>query len=154
MVFRKKRERELGMHNGYSRGKAGKRDDLEGLYVRSSWEANYARYLNWLKRVGEIAGWEYEADTFEFVAIKRGIRTYTPDFKVYENDGSVFYHEVKGWMDDKSVTRLNRMAKYYPEIPIILIDQKAYTAIARTMKCILSNWESEPPRTKRIVEEI
>ena len=34
--------------NNYSRSKSGRRDDLGGLFVRSSWEANYARYLNFL----------------------------------------------------------------------------------------------------------
>ena len=56
------------------RGSGGRRDDLDGLFVRSSWEANYARYLNWLVKLGEIKGWEYEADTFAFDKIKRGTR--------------------------------------------------------------------------------
>lgn len=130
-----------GGDNPYSRTKSGKRDDLDGLFVRSAWEANYARYLNWLVSIGEIKEWEYEADTFEFVKIRKGTRFYLPDFKVTNNDGTVEYHEVKGWMDDKSKTKLSRMAKYYPDIKLILIDEGAYRAISSQVKNIIKNWE-------------
>jgi len=62
--------------------KAGKRADLGNRFFRSKWEANYARYLEWMKNRGEITDWDYECDTFEFGRIKRGGRFYTPDFKV------------------------------------------------------------------------
>jgi hypothetical protein len=129
------------LRNSYSRGKMGKRDDLDGLYVRSSWEANYARYLNWLVKYKEISRWEYESETFEFSQIKRGTRSYLPDFKVYNNDGTFEYHEVKGWMDDKSKIKLERMTKYYPHIKIVLIDADQYRCIAKTMKKFISEWE-------------
>jgi len=125
----------------YSHGKMGKRTDLDGLYVRSSWEANYARYLNWLVSIGEIVKWEYEPDVYEFHEIKRGTRSYIPDFKVYNKDGSVEYHEVKGWMDQKSRTKLKRMAKYYPEIKVVLIDKDVYYAIKRDAQNFIPNWE-------------
>lgn len=131
----------MGMRNGYSRGRMGKRDDLDGLYVRSSWEANYARYLNWLVALGEIAGWEYESVSFCFEAIKRGTRSYTPDFTVHLNDGRVEYHEVKGWMDAKSRTKLKRMAKYHPDVKVVLIDAEAYKAIERSIRSFIPNWE-------------
>jgi len=118
----------------------GIRSDL-GIFVRSAWEANYARYLTFLVGVGEIQGWEYEAETFEFDAIKRGTRSYTPDFKVTNLDGAVEYHEVKGWMDPKSNTKLKRMARYHPDITIILIDKDAYYAIRRECKNLVPNWE-------------
>lgn len=140
----KERHESMGeMRTGYSRGKMGKREDLNGLYVRSSWEANYARYLNWLVSIGQIARWEYEPDTFEFTAIKRGTRSYTPDFKVYENDGRVAYHEVKGWMDQPSRTRLERMARYYPDVQIVLIDAPVYRALARDVRRLIANWEGD-----------
>jgi len=118
----------------------GIRSDL-GIFVRSSWEANYARYLTFLVGLGEIQGWEYEPETFEFDAIKRGTRSYTPDFKVTNLDGAVEYHEVKGWLDPKSNTKLKRMARYHPDITIILIDKEAYYAIRRECKNLVPNWE-------------
>lgn len=123
----------------WSRAKSGTRPDL-GIYVRSRWEANYARYLKWLASRGEIASWEYEPETFIFEAIKRGTRSYTPDFKVTENDGRVIYHEVKGWMDPKSVTKLKRMAQYYPDVKILVISQPEYQAIARWRR-LIPDWE-------------
>ena len=102
--------------NAYSRTRGGRREDLDNRYFRSAWEANYARYLNWLVEQGDIQGWEYETDTFVFDGYTRGAMTYRPDFKVTEKDGSIVYHEVKGWMDGPSKTRLNRMKKHYPEV--------------------------------------
>jgi hypothetical protein len=83
-------------------------------YYRSMWEANYARYLEYLKRHHLIMDWEYEPVTFWFESIKRGVRSYKPDFRVTDSDGAVVYHEVKGFMDTKSATKLKRMSKYYP----------------------------------------
>jgi hypothetical protein len=123
----------------YSRSRAGKRNDLGGLYVRSSWEANYARYLNWLLGRGEIKAWGYEKVTFDF-PVRRGTRFYTPDFQVTENDGSVIYHEVKGWMTQKGQTALNRMRIHHPGVKIILIAEKEYRALAK-WKALIEGWE-------------
>lgn len=131
----------IGKLNDQSRGKIGKRADLNNLFVRSSWEANYARYLNWLINQKQILSWEYEPDTFEFKAIKKGTRFYMPDFKITNLDGSIEYHEVKGYMDAKSATKLKRMAKYYPEIKIVLIDKLVYGKLKDQLKRIIPNWE-------------
>lgn len=125
-----------------ARGRGGKRADLGNSYFRSAWEANYARYLNWLIGLGEIQKWEYEVETFEFTTIKRGSRFYTPDFRVTTKSGSVEYHEVKGWMDKKSQTKLNRMAKHYPDKTIVLVDKDVYTGIAQSVKALIPEWET------------
>lgn len=121
------------------RSRGGKRESLGGLYVRSSWEANYALYLNLLIERGEILKWEYEPDTFEF-PVKRGNRFYTPDFKVTEKDGRIVYHEVKGWMDGPSKTRLKRMAKHYPHVKVIVIGEEEYKAIKKWAG-LIPGWE-------------
>jgi len=110
-------------------------------YYRSRWEANYARYLEWLKQKGEIADWKHEPTTFWFENIKRGVRSYLPDFLVTENNGKQVYHEVKGWMDPKSKTKLKRMAKYYPDVQVLLIDKSAYTALKKALVGLISDWE-------------
>ena len=128
--------------NPYSRTRGGKREDLDGMYFRSAWEANFARYLNFLVGNGDITKWEYEPDTFEFTEIKRGTRSYTPDFKVFDSeDAEPYYYEVKGWMDAKSKTRLKRMAKYYPDVRVIVFGQKDYTSLKKNLSRILPNWE-------------
>lgn len=123
-----------------SNAKGGKRADI-GIFVRSAWEANYARYLNWLVAHGQIKNWEYEPDVFYFENIKRGTRSYLPDFKVENNDGTIEYHEVKGWMDAASKTKLKRMKKYYPDVKIVLVDKPVYNGLARTVSKLVANWE-------------
>lgn len=127
---------------GYGTPKAGHRNDL-GIYVRSSWEANYARYLNFLVKNGVIKSWDYEPDTFEFIGIKRGTRFYTPDFKVRNKDGQIEYHEVKGWMTPKSRTALDRMSRYYPDVKIVLIAKKEYELLQRKIKPLIPLWEGK-----------
>lgn len=140
--FRKDLAIAMKERNGiHPRSNGGKREDLDGLYVRSSWEANYARYLNWLITQGQISKWEYEPETFEFHKITKGNKFYTPDFKITNIDGTIEYHEVKGWLDNDSKVKLNRFARYYPDIKLVLIDKPVYTAIARTMRPLIQEWE-------------
>lgn len=110
-------------------------------FFRSKWEANYARYLEWLRSLGEISSWEHEPKTFWFEGIKRGVRSYLPDFLIIENDGSESYHEVKGWMDDRSKTKIKRMAKYHPTVRLIVIDGKSYREISKKVGGMIDGWE-------------
>lgn len=130
------------------RSRPGKREDL-GIFVRSSWEANYARYLNWLKARGDIKEWAFEPKTFEFDKIKKGTRFYTPDFLITENDGTQVFHEVKGYMDPKSITKLKRMAKYHPTVKLVVIDRKAYVELKNKMSALIPNWEQDGMGSKR-----
>jgi transposase-like protein len=114
----------------------------ERSFYRSMWEANYARYLEWLRVRGEIKTWEHEPKTFWFEAIRRGTRSYLPDFRVTENNGAVIYHEVKGWMDDRSKTKINRMRIYYPDVKLIIIDARGYRAIMRQAASLVPGWET------------
>ena len=123
--------------------KAGWRD-IGGIrkYYRSKWEANYAYYLEWLRQKGQIAAWKHEPETFWFDGIKRGCVSYLPDFWVQEMDGAVAYHEVKGWMDDRSKTKIRRMAKYHPAVRLIVIDAKGYAALAKSVRLLVPGWEA------------
>jgi len=116
-------------------------------YYRSRWEANYAHYLQWLKERKQIADWKHEPKTFWFEGIKRGVMTYLPDFWVLETNGSEAYHEVKGWMDDASKTKIRRMAKYHPDVRLIVIDAKGYRALARSLLGLVPGWEGDEQRS-------
>ncbi len=124
----------------YTRARGGKRSDLGDRYFRSAWEANYARYLNWLVGQRVIAAWEYEPQTFVFHGVSRGVLSYTPDFKVTDFDGSYEWHEIKGWMDDKSKAKLKRMAKFYPNEIVIVIGHDEYRAISKWAP-LIGGWE-------------
>lgn len=110
------------------------------IFVRSGWEANWGRYLDFLKTHGKITDWEYEPDTFYFEGIKRGTNNYTPDFKVTYPDGSVIFHEVKGYMDPKSATKLKRMAKYHPQVVMEVIDKKRYSSVKKSVGSLIKGW--------------
>lgn len=109
-------------------------------YFRSQWELNYAHYLEWLKSKGQIKSWEHEPETFWFEGVKRGCVSYLPDFRVVENNDSIAYHEVKGWMDDRSKTKIKRMAKYHPTVKLIVIDSKAYASLSRDVSGLVDGW--------------
>jgi len=118
-----------GKYNNVKRGWF----EIEGkkLFFRSTWEANYALYLSWLKKIKQIKDWQYEPDVFIFHKIQFGTRSYRPDFKIINFDGSFYYDEIKGYMDSKSLTKLKRMRIYYPEIIMNLIEKKDYNSIKR-----------------------
>ena len=117
--------------------------DINGttMYFRSKWEANYALYLDFLIDHRQIKKWEFEPDTFMFEQIKLGTRSYTPDFKVFNNDGSHEYHEVKGYMDSKSKTKLRRFAKYYALEKLVLIDSSMYALLKKQVGKICKFYE-------------
>ncbi len=121
------------------------------IFMRSAWELNYARYLDFIVKQGVFLSWEYEPVTFWFEGIRQGCVNYKPDFKVVTAAGKVEYHEVKGWMDDKSQTKLDRMKKYYPQILIWLVDRARFNAIAK-QKALIPNWgvweKTKPEATK------
>ena len=90
----------------YTRSKGGRREDLGETYFRSSWEANYARYLNLLIKLGAITAWEYEPLTFWFDGVRRGTNSYRPDFRIHhKNDDRPEYIEIKGWVTPKPLSR-------------------------------------------------
>lgn len=105
------------------------------MYFRSKWEANYALYLEFLKERHQIKRWTYEPKFFDF-PVKHGVTRYLPDFEVEENDGSIWYPEVKGFMDSKSKTKLKRMAKYYPQIKVIIIDKEFMQGLKKMSKLL------------------
>ncbi|WP_145270189.1 PDDEXK family nuclease [Tautonia plasticadhaerens] len=111
-------------------------------YYRSAWESNYARYLEWLKSLGEIRDWKHEPCTFWFPGIKRGCVSYLPDFLVIERNGEEAYHEVKGWMDARSATKIKRMAKYHPAVRLVVIDARQYRLIKAQAERLVPGWET------------
>ena len=77
--------------------KAGWRE-IGGIkkYYRSRWEANYARYLEWLKQRGEISDWKHEPETFWFEPIKRGRSQLPARLSCVGKQRRINLHEVKG----------------------------------------------------------
>ncbi len=128
-------------------GVGGKRADLGDKYFRSTYEANYCRYLEFLKKQEKVVEWLYEPEIFRFPGVKRNPISYTPDFRVTYPDGRTEWIEVKGWMDPTSSSKLKRMAKFYPDIKITVIGPDEYEAIAK-WKALIKGWE-EPKKKEK-----
>lgn len=116
------------------------------IYFRSSWEYYYAIFLQKLKQEGKIKDFAHEPKCFWFNEIKRGVRSYLPDFCVMHNDGSEEWVETKGLMDSKSATKMKRMAKYYPEVKIRLVGSDWFKQNLKACKAL------EPLLAKKVCE--
>ena len=120
-------------------------------YFRSSWEVTYALYLEEKRYNGEIEYWEPESCTFWFNKINERVKTYTPDFCVYENDGTETFHEVKGWMDERSISSLKLMKICFPSITVVLIDKQRYHQLFGK---VARKLYSEKPRTEIVISTL
>ena len=109
-------------------------------YLRSLSEYRYAIWLHYQKRYGFIKDWEYEPQTFWFENIKRGVRSYKPDFKVTMPDATHFWVEVKGYMDAKSATKIRRFNKYYPCEELRIVDKLWFNKNARKLQLVCKDW--------------
>lgn len=102
--------------------RGGIRKDLEH-YFRSSWEANYARILNYLDK-----NWSYEPETF-VLNIDGKKTTYTPDFYLSDEDVWV---EVKGfWRNDLSKKKYDVFSETHNTI---LVDEEKYLELQEEYK--------------------
>lgn len=111
------------------------------IYFRSLWEYRYALYLQWQLEQGHIQSWEHEPKTFWFEGIKRGVVSYLPDYCVIDEKGAKKWFEVKGFYDAKSLTKIKRFKKYYPDETLYLIDSKWFAANNAKMRLIIPGWE-------------
>jgi len=109
----------------YHRGRGGVRDDL-GFYVRSSWEANFARVL-----VCRNEKFEYESQSFTLESGK----TYIPDFKVGD-----CYYEIKGYMTQAANDKLREFREQYPDIELKIIGPNEYNELYSVYGGLV-NWE-------------
>ena len=109
-------------------------------YYRSLWEARYAAYLQFMKEHNSIKDWEYEPQTFWFEEIKRGVRSYLPDFKVIDFDDSHHWIEVKGWMSPKCKTKIKRFKKYYPKEKLILVEKNWFIKNSKKLNWLWKEW--------------
>ena len=83
-------------------------------------EAEYALRLDIFKKSGMLEDYRFEAVKLRLA----NLTTYTPDFMVIDPDGSVVFHEVKGfWMDDARV-KIKVAAEQYPWFHFVAATKK------------------------------
>ncbi|MBE6441483.1 MAG: DUF1064 domain-containing protein [Desulfovibrio desulfuricans] len=86
-------------------------------------ESRYAGRLEALRRAGKIVFWKFEA-----VALRLADRTtYNPDFYLMLPDGSVGFHETKGFWRDDARAKIKVAAEQFPELFFVAVqwDSKA-----------------------------
>jgi hypothetical protein len=52
------------------------------------------------------------------------VKCYVPDFKIYKKDGSVYYLEVKGYLDSNDRSKMRAIREQYPALDIRFVFQK------------------------------
>lgn len=111
--------------------KGGFREDL-GHYVRSAWEADFARVLMLHK-----ISYEYEPKTFQLIKGGGEIVSYTPDF--YIPSTNTFY-EIKGWLHDLDKEKVDLFQLQYPQYNFIMISSTKFAEFTLKYKN-LCKWE-------------
>jgi hypothetical protein len=106
------------------------------IFFRSTWEYYYCLFLEKLKLEKKILDYEHEPQGFWFEGIKRGVRSYLPDFRVQHLNGTYEFVETKGYMDSKSQTKMKRMAKYHPNIKLRLVDSEWFKKNLKDIKAL------------------
>lgn len=112
-----------------SHGNQGIKVDL-GHYVRSSWEANYARILKYNK-----IPYEYEPKTFELITDDGKKATYTPDFYIGH------WVEIKGYWRDDAKEKVRLFTEQYPNERLEIIDKPVYLKLEKEYKNKIPMWE-------------
>lgn len=116
------------------------------IFFRSRWEANYCRYLEFLKQRGRIKDWKHEPYTILF---ENENSSYLPDFEVERNNGTKEIHEVKGWFDDRSEHKIELMLTQHKELKLKIIFGKMYRLIELKFGQKIDGWEfvQKPKKT-------
>jgi hypothetical protein len=107
--------------------KSGVRSDI-GMYFRSTWEANIARFFNYIG-----FAWQYEPERFFFENM-----TYLPDFYLPHIDRFV---EVKGFWRADCRKKVDLFIKKYGKSKLWIIDSQNYNKINIMYKNIIPEWE-------------
>lgn len=119
--------------SGYKRSRNGYREDL-GHYVRSSWEANFARLLSFL-------GTEYEYEPRRFMmkdASNELVASYLPDFYLV---GLARYVELKGYWASGARRKVLLFQEAYPDIELDIIEELDYKRLEDKFSNLVPNWE-------------
>lgn len=101
-----------------------------GIQFKSKFEAQWSKYLEMLVMGSDtdpIDRWNYEPKTFFFPDQKKAPVQYTPDFLITVCWGDLsnhYWQELKGWLDSQTISKFQKMLKYYPDEKFELVMQK------------------------------
>ena len=81
------------------------------INVQGSFEFRACKILDSWKDNNLILNWGYTRDRFQYINAEGKTRTYIIDFKIFDNDGSFYYLEVKGYKIDNDNYKWNEVRK-------------------------------------------
>lgn len=136
----KKRSRPPGFGTGEGFKQDWREVGEQRCFFRLAWEANFARYLQFLKDHGRIREWEHEPQRFDFPE-RAGNNSYLPDFRVTNNDDFHEWFEVKGHLTAGGRIKMKRFLKYFPAEKLTQVDAEQYRAIDRECRNLIEGWE-------------
>ncbi len=93
-------------------------------HYRSKLEHRWAKYLQMMQEQGHILSWQYESHRFIFHDVETAPVGYTPDFLVFNTDGTAVWQECKGFLEPRDATKYRRMHEQYPADGIELVMQR------------------------------
>lgn len=86
---------------------------------RNKLEAKYEAHLALLKAAGEIYEFAFEPEKFRLA--NEGASCYfTPDFRVLLNDGTVEFHDTKGYMEEDAALKIKWFVQQHP-YPLVVV---------------------------------
>lgn len=100
-----------------------------GTKMRSSWEVDYAAYLDVLALEKKIMRWDYEPE--RFLLGKKC--SYLPDFRVITNDYGLVYIEVKGYNREAGNVKFKTAANNNPHALFVMVRMKSRYPIIRSV---------------------
>ena len=82
-------------------------------------ERRYSLHLATLKAAGEIHDWAFEPEKFR-LANKGDACFYTPDFRLLLNDGTVEFHDTKGFLEEDANIKMKWFVQQHP-YPLVVV---------------------------------
>lgn len=90
-------KRSYAIGNGRIGGGRTKWYSYKKIRVQGTYELRTCKILDSWKEFGFIKKWEYTNDRIQYLGLDEKYHSYLIDFKIYNNDGSWYYLEVKGY---------------------------------------------------------
>lgn len=99
---------------------------VDGITFDSKDEAKYYEALKIRRYRGEIQGFEMQPKFTLIPAFKKSNKTYraityTPDFTIYHNDGTVEYVDIKGMTTQQGELRIKLFNYVYKDLKLSII---------------------------------
>lgn len=99
---------------------------VDGIKFDSKDEAKYYEALKIRKYRGEIENFELQPkftliDSFKKFGKLYRAMTYTPDFLIYHNDGSIEYIDVKGMTTQQGELRVKLFNYFYRDLKLSIV---------------------------------